>query len=219
MEWEISMDESDESKELVMEDPIQGFEIPMWFRALSSLVALCLIFLPTAFIVLYARFPSQYESPNSLGLVPLILAGTAILLFSLAPWKAFGMRIRKVGFLEFERVMSGQASEMAIELTELRARVDELETKVHGQDSVGPITDHFEAIELSPLLIKFLKEFQPTAFSPLRIRDWGGRKPGYEKLLNTNLGSLRRRLRQLVASGQATTTISRTGNTLYRSAT
>jgi hypothetical protein len=197
----------------------QSFAIPLPFKMLATAIALCLIAFPATFIVLYARFPKEYVSPATLGLVPLMLAGTAILLFSLAPWRALGLQIRKVGFLEFERVVNGQAAETAGEFAELRAHIEELEQTSRRLDSMAPIAEHFEDMELVPLLIKFLQAFQPTAYSPLRIREWGSRQPGYERLKQASLTSLRRLLKKLVANGQATTTVSRAGNTLYRYST
>jgi len=168
--------------------------------------------------VRYSLAPTRYISPANLGVVQLILAGTVILLFALAPWRALGLRIRKVGFVEFERVLSGQANENAMEFTELRTRIEELETKIRGLDDVGPVTEHLEDMELYPLLSKILNENKPTALSPLRIREWGSRQPGYEKLAHTRLSSIRRILQKLVAEGRASTRVSRLGNTLYEAA-
>jgi hypothetical protein len=73
-------------------------------------------------------------------------------------------------------------------------------------------------MELSPILQKFLREFSPTAFSPLKISTWGTRQPGYEKLATFTQGSIRIVLQKLVASGVAVTRVSEFGNTLYGAA-
>lgn len=48
------------------------------------------------------------------------------------------------GFLEFDRVVSGQAAEHAQELTELRTRLDEMESKVRGMGEISATSEHFE---------------------------------------------------------------------------
>lgn len=209
-----------QSANLLTEEPLAdegaSFEIPGWFRWLASLLALGLIVPSTIFIVRYSLTPDRFVSPADLGLIQLMMAGTVILLLALAPWRALGLRIRKVGFLEFDRVVSGQAAENAQEFTELRTRIEELETRLRGVDEMTPISEHLEDVELYPLLSKFLHEFRPTAFSPLRIRDWGSRQPGYEKLANARLSSIRRVLQKFVTEGRAATRVSRLGNTIYK---
>lgn len=211
-----------ESSAALSEEPLvddgSPFEVPTWFRWASAALALALIAPATIFIIRYSLAPGRYVSPASLGVVQLILAGTVILLFALAPWRALGLRIRKVGFVEFDRVLSGQANENALEFTELRTRIEELEAKIRGLDGVGSISEHLEDVELYPLLNKFLNENRPTALSPLKVREWGSRQPGYEKLGQTRLASIRRILQKLVAEGRAATRVSRLGNTLYKSA-
>jgi hypothetical protein len=88
--------------------------------------------------------------------------------------------------------------------------------KVRGLDSVASIAEHLTEPELYPLLTKFLKQFQPRAFSPLRIREWGSRQPGYEKLASYTQSAIRIVLQKMVTAGQATTRVSRMGNTLYK---
>lgn len=193
-----------------------GFEIPVWFKVLSASVSFALIAFPTIFLIRYSVRPEHFVSPVELGLVPLILCGAATLLFVLAPWKALGLRVRKVGFLEFERVVNAQATEHAQEFTELRTRIDELETRVRGLDDIASISENFEDLELRPLILRFLIDYGPNPFSPLRIRDWGGKQPGFEKLGQTRISTVRRILKALVSSGQASTRISRMGNTLYK---
>lgn len=132
------------------------------------------------------------------------------------PWKPLRLRLRKVGILEFEKVVSGQAAEHAEELSELRVRLNELEAMTRGLNEIAPISEHIEDVNLLPTVGKFLIEHQATAFSPLRLREWGSRQPGFENLQGASLSSLRRMLQKLVAQGRATTRISRLGNTLYQ---
>jgi hypothetical protein len=204
------------SEEETIEGSSDAFEIPWWFRLLSVFVSLMLIVLPVAYIIRYSAQPERYTPPEGLGLVPLIVAGASILLIALAPWRAFGLRIRKVGFLEFERVVNAQATEHAQEFTELRTRLDELEAKQRGMDEIARIGESFEDSEVQPILVRFIEQHAPTAFSPLRVRDWGGRQPGFERLGKLPVSSIRRILKALVAQGRAATRISKMGNTLYK---
>lgn len=152
---------------------------------------------------------------NDFGVSKLIIAGAIVALVAIAPWNDLRLRLKKVGFLEFDRVVNQQAREHIQEFAELRARIEELETRVRRGDTVGPIADHLAQVDLAPLLSQFLKEHRPNAFSPLKIHQWGSRQKGYEKLGTYTQGAIRTVLQSLVASGQVATRVSRMGNTLY----
>lgn len=191
-------------------------EIPGWYRVVAAAIGSALLLLPLAYIIRYSLNPSHFASPAALGLGQLILAGTLILLAAITPWRALGLRIRKVGIFEFDRVIRTQANEHAEELTEIRERIDELEHTARGMDDTSGIADHLDALDLRPLLVKFLKQFRPRAFSPLRIQRWGSRQDGYAKFGTSGVGTIRRVLQRLVSEGSVTTGVSRLGNTLYR---
>ena len=191
-------------------------EIPGWYRVVAAAIGSALLMLPLAYILRYSLDPSHFVSPAALGLGQLILAGTFILLAAITPWRALGLRIRKVGIFEFDRVIRTQASEHAEELTEIRERIDELEHTARGMDDTSGIADHLDDLDLRPLLVKFLKQFRPRAFSPLRIQRWGSRQAGYAKFGTSGVGAIRRVLQRLVSEGSVTTGVSRLGNTIYR---
>jgi len=218
--WTMTSGKPRETEEADRERPLTGdgapFEVPVWFRWAASAVALLLIVPSVLFLVRYSLAPNRFASPSDLGIIQLILVGTAILLCALAPWKALGLRLRKVGIVEFDRVISGQAAEHAEELTELRTRIDEMESTQRRLDDISPISEHLEDVALIPLVTKFLHEHRPTPYSPLRIREWGSRQPGYEQLAHAKLASIRRILQKLVSEGQAATRVSQLGNTLYK---
>ena len=109
---QLEKPEDDESQ---MEDNT-AFELPTWFRWATCVLALALIVPPTIFIIRYSLEPERFVTPADLGVIQLVLSGTLLLLLAMTPWKALGLRIRKVGFVEFERVrLLVQAMEMAIE--------------------------------------------------------------------------------------------------------
>lgn len=204
------------SSEEPLSSDLQAFEVPTWYRWISSLIGLVLLGFPIVFLLRYSMHPGLFVSPADLGLVPMILAGTMILLVSLAPWKGLGIWPRKVGVIEFDRIVSTQAREHAEELAEIRVRIDEIESKVRGLDEISSITENFEDLEIRPLVSKFLEQNRPTAFSPLRIREWGSRQAGFEKLSSVRVSSIRRILQSMVATGNVATRVSRLGNTLYK---
>jgi hypothetical protein len=191
-------------------------EIPRWYRVVAAAIGLALLLLPLAYLLRYSLDPSHFVSPAALGLGQLILAGTFILLAAITPWRSLGLRLRKVGIFEFDRVIRTQASEHAEELTEIRERLNELEYTARGMDGTSGIADHLEDLDLRPLLVKFLTEYRPRAFSPLRIQRRGSLQPGYAKLGTSSVGAIRRVLQRLVSEGSVTTGLSNLGNTLYR---
>ena len=130
--------------------------------------------------------------------------------------KDFPERLKGNPFVDSLAASAQRPREHVEEFAELRARLEELETRVRGQDSVGPIAEHLAQVNLAPLLIQFLEEFRPKAFSPLKIHRWGGRQHGYEKLATYTKGATRSVLQDLVSSGKVAVRVSRLGNTLYR---
>jgi hypothetical protein len=83
-------------------------------------------------------------------------------------------------------------------------------------DNLSTIKKGLVSPELEPLILKFLEEFEPIAYSPLKISKWGARQPGFEKLAEYKQGEIRTVLQNLVAEGRVATRVSRLGNTLYK---
>jgi len=210
------MAENSESKEELISqgEPIEGLpRLVQVAIGLSAIVVLC----TSVFLMWkYIEDPKTYASPKELQLSNLLIFSLSVLLFILVPWGKLGIRIRKIGSVEFDRVVSGQAKEHAEEFAELHARIKELEGKVRGMNEVEAITVSIVTQDLRPLILKFLNDFQPNAYSPLRINKWGARQPGFEKLAGYSQGSIRTVLQGLVAEGKAVTRVSRLGNTLYK---
>lgn len=164
----------------------------------------------------YVQDPRQSASPQDLQLGNVMIAALAILVLAVVPWQKLGLRIRKIGAIEFDRVVSTQANEYAEEFSEQRTRIVELEKMVHALDDTSETSKYFAAQNLRPLVIEFLNAFQPTAYSPRRIREWGARQRGFERLKDYEQGMIRRILQDLVAEGRLATRVSRLGNTLYK---
>ena len=193
-------------------------QLPGAVRFWFSLAAIAALIVCSILMAAYIRDPQNFAAPSELQLGTLILIGFATLFLTLVPRHKLGLRIRKVGAIEFERVVNTQATAFAEEFTELRVRVDELEGKLRGVDEISPISESLATPVLRPLIIEFLNKFEPTPYSALRIRDWGGRQQGFEQLKNYDLAMIRHVLQSLVAEGRAATRVSQLGNTLYKMA-
>lgn len=190
--------------------------VPKWLRGVGVGLALLLIAPAVQFFWQYGHAHEVAKSAADLGVAKLLIAGTVVMLIALAPWNSLQLRLKKVGFVEFERVVNTQAKEHVEAFAELRARIEELENRIQGLDDVSKIADHLNEVNLTPELLRFLEQFRPRAFSPVRIRQWGARQPGYKELEHYSQGAIRRVLQSLVASGRVTTQVSKMGNTLYR---
>jgi hypothetical protein len=195
-------------------EPLQ--QLPDAVRFWFSVAAIVVLIVCAVLMGAYIRDPKNFAAPSELQLGTLLLASFMTLLVTLVPWHKLGLRIRKVGAVEFERVVSTQAAAYAEDFAEMRVRIDELERQLRGVDDISTISESFATPTLRPLVIKFLTDYQPTAYSVLRMREWGGRQPGFEKFKDYDLGMIRHVLQSLVAEGAVATRVSRLGNTLYK---
>jgi hypothetical protein len=193
-----------------------GMAIPKWFRAVVVLLGLGLLVPSVVYIARYTYEPSRFVKPDELDLPLLIVTGALLTLAAITPWRALGLRISKVGFLEFQQVVEEQAKEHTEDFAEILVRIEELEQKARGIGSTAAIAEHVAEIDIYDLLLKFLKEHAPTAFSPVRIQQWGARQAGYEKLGQYTQGAIRVLLHKMVSQGVAATTVSKLGSTLFR---
>ncbi|MGC3979678.1 MAG: hypothetical protein QM808_00280 [Steroidobacteraceae bacterium] len=190
--------------------------IPRWFRFIGVVLAVVLMTPGVILIWRQVRVASEAVPATDSGTVQLMIAGVIVALASLAPVDKLRLRLRKVGWFEFDRVINRQAKEHVDEFVELRARIEELEQRTRGLDEVAPIVEYFTELDLSPLLLRFLSEFRPKAFSPLRIVKWGGVQSGFEGLAKFSQGQVRITLQKMVSQGSVATKVSKLGNTLYR---
>jgi hypothetical protein len=178
------------------------------------------------------------KAASDLGLTTLMIAGTILTLFALAPWKSMGLSLRKLGFIEFEQVINAQAKERITDFTELRNRIEKLEGSMGNSinsaagvaaskdnapspdasraDTAEPSTMDRAQDKLGPLLVQFLRQYRTYAFSPARIQKWGSQRPGYETFGTQSASKIRQALQQLVLTGDVTTRVSQHGNTLYK---
>lgn len=190
--------------------------IPIAVRIIACSVSAFFITLSVWLILMHAFEPTIYPSPKDLQLNTLIIFNLTLFFVAIVPLERMGIRIRKIGQIEFEQIINVQAREHAEELAEIRAQIDELERGLSSVDGVGKMLLEMSSPELRPIVLNFLNQFQPTAYSPVKIRNWGAQQPGFERLGTISLGNLRAILQGLLVEGKVVTRVSKLGNTLYK---
>lgn len=205
-----------DSEEPTLTEGVSISGLPLRYK-FGSTALVCFLLLPAITLVCaYIFYPEKYPAPQEIELFNIIVVSVLILLFVWMPWESMGIRVSKIGSVEFEQVLRGQATEAAEEFSELRERIVDLEKGLKGLDEISGVSEHLSAISLRPILERFLVSHAPKAFSPVKIKSWGASRPGYEELSSYSQGTIRAVLQSMVASGYASTRISRLGNTLYK---
>jgi hypothetical protein len=114
-------------------------QLTVWLVIIFGLCALVSL----ALIIFYALKKDAKPSELNLGTV-LIYCLTALVIV-LIPWKKLGLRLKKVGFVEFERVIKTQKKEQILEIVSLQNQIDQLkgippiETGPVAERAVEPI--------------------------------------------------------------------------------
>jgi hypothetical protein len=206
--------------ELEQEEPLSkgpspeiAFSVPGWLRhAAAFFLAFALTGSVVLFIVYFTYEKPAWE-PSKVDLVDLIIFCSLGLAFCALPWEQYQFRIRKIGPVELEQIVSAQAQERDEGLHELRKRVEAIEA---GR-SLGVDEQRLDSRDEE--LARFVKSFlsaHNAPFSPLRISSWGTHQPGFEKLGNYSRDEIRRVLQGMAAKQELETVVSKRGNTLYR---
>jgi len=180
-------------------------------RILVSVFLIAIILSCGLVIGLHIADP-QSASPKELGIPTFLLFSIGALLFISIPWSRLGIRIRKIGSLEFEEVVLSQKKEQAELLDSLSQRVEELEAR--SQPTLSPPATRKQK-ELDDLLLNFFTKYPKTAFSPWRIQTWGGERDEFKRLRQYSRVTIRHHLDRLLVEGLLRTTLSKKGNTLY----
>lgn len=192
------------------------FEIPPTFKWGVAIVSFILIAFSAYYFYSYLAFPTEFVPPKDLGLIPLVVFSVTAIFLVFAPWRKLGVRITKIGGIEFEQIVAVQASEHAEEIAYLQDRIEALETKIRKLDESTELSENFEEPKLREELEHFLTKYQKWAFSPSRIRAWGSKQQGFSSLASYEHPFIRSTLQKMVSDGTLETRISRKGNTLYR---
>jgi hypothetical protein len=208
------MDNSESlEEEFASQDDI--LSVPKWFKTLVVFIVAPIIIGCIYLYVNYILDPNS-AAPDSLGLPTILVFCMAVLFLALFPWKALGLRITKIGPLEVQRVVKTQIHERDEQILEMEKRISDLEGCIRDVHEGLQIGEMIDGHELRDILIDFLSTYAPKAFSPIKIQAWGAKQKGFEKLSEYSLSFVRRTLRQLFLEEVLTTTISKSGNTLYK---
>jgi hypothetical protein len=76
--------------------------VPRWLRGVGILLALLLMTPAVLFLWQYGHAHEVAKSAADLGVAKLLIASTVVMLVALAPWNTLRLRLKKVGFVEFE---------------------------------------------------------------------------------------------------------------------
>ena len=205
-----------ESDYQMPEEELSSYELPNWAKTLVSLILLVPIIVSIILFSQHIEAPKLAASPKDLGLTPLIIFAMSGLVILWTPWKKLGIRVTKIGGLEFEKIVQEQANEHVEEQNDLNKRIEFLENHIQNQDATLVFTDRAREPELREMLKNFLTEYSTWAFSPARIKAWGAMQKGYENLTQFESPLIRNTLQKMVSDGELVTRVSKKGNTLYR---
>lgn len=163
--------------------------------------------------IIVAKYLLEQNSAFPKDIVSLMAYSVMFIVFINIPWTKLFYKIKKIGPVEFQHVFESQIKEIA----DLEDRLSSLENNVNNNaESYSNFIDGFYEKDLKDKLTDFLYEHRPTAFSPIRIKEWGGKQNGYEIFFKHDVTMIRRFLRKLLSEDKLTTTISKKGNILYR---
>jgi hypothetical protein len=192
-----------------------AFALPLaWKLGLA-----CMFGVPGIFVlVLIVKYGLKADvKPSELGLGTALifcLAGVALVLI---PWDLLGLRLKKFGPLEFERVINTQKKEQSESLAHLQEQIDELKraagTKLAVESVATPAVT--PRVDLPVLLKRFFGNYPRRFFSPFTIKSWGGRQPKFQELAFFEKEDITQALLSMLAKNEVQTKISKKGNTLY----
>jgi len=192
------------------------FNIPRWIRNIAGTISILLIIGCLSLYTAYVIDPTKYVSPDSLGLSGILIFSLSTFFIIIFPWKDSGIKIKKIGIIEFSQIVETQNKEHIESITYLQDRIECLEKSTEGQNTYENIIHEFEEPKLRKVLLSFLETYSPTAFSPSRVRVWGSKQHDYESIKDFSHGFIRNTLQKLVVEGELETRLSKMGNTLYR---
>lgn len=185
-----------------------SFELPESIRWTISIpaiiITLCILGIYTYLIF----FDPNYIDPEKFGLPAIFISLISTIIIVNLPWNKLGFRIKKIGMIELENVVKGQAQNNSKELADLQKQIDELKS----EKSENELSNDKDSDEL---IIKFLEKYSQWAFSAFRIKKWGGKQNGFENLSKYETEEIRESLRRLHSQNKVETRISKKGNTIY----
>ena len=178
--------------------------------AISSVISIAILAYYITFIMGCVN-----ATPHALDLSIIFIFSTSCVIFFGVPWHQLGLSLKKFGPFEFEQKLEGQLQERIQEISYIEDKLAKLETSLNQKATSKTISNNSTPEQkMKDLIVKFLTEFQSSAYSPVRMEKWGAKQNGYSKFKN-QLDLIRRMLRKLVVEKQLETRLSKRGNTLY----
>lgn len=98
-----------------------------WTISIPSLFMVLCILAIYAYLILWNP---EYIEPDKYGLPVLFISLILILIIVNLPWNKLGFRIKKIGMIELENVVKGQAQNNSKELADLQKQIDQLKLKI-----------------------------------------------------------------------------------------
>lgn len=199
-----------------LDDSSSFFEIPLSVKLLITAPSALILSFCIYMTYRYIDNPDTFVSPKDLGLTSIFIFSLTAVFLVWFPWSRLGIRITKIGGIEFKEIVTNQASEHAEEIGYLEDRIETLEAGLRRVDEMSDFTESFKEPDLRNLLLEFLTKYKQWAFSPSRIRAWGSQQQGFSPLSNYEHPFIRSTLQKMASENVLETTISKKGNTLYR---
>lgn len=103
--------------------------LPSWLRLIVASLVLVAIGGCLWIIVRYVMHPEYAAAPDKLGLSSILIFLVLLFVLLVIPFEKFNLQIKKIGPLEFEKVIQTQATERAEELAEVRESISRLEQR------------------------------------------------------------------------------------------
>jgi hypothetical protein len=187
----------------------------------SLKIAFGLVFgIPAAVVlILLVRYALRSDAkPSELGLGAVLIFCLTGLAIVLVPWSILGLRLKKIGPLEFEQVISTQKKEQGESIAFLQNQIDQLKVAVDTRSGAAERIEKEirSARSTVPALVEqLLQRYPGRFFSPYTIKSWGGRQQGFEELGSFDKAEITQALLTMLAENKIRTRISKKGNTLY----
>ena len=154
-------------------------------------------------------------SPRNLGTIPIFIFGLTMLAALWIPWDKLGLRIKKIGVLEFEEIIAEKEEEHSEDISNLYKKIRLLEWKLHDlSNDLEELQDDDKVVK--DMILDLLAKYPKSSFSSTRILSWGPKQEGFSDLGNLNITELRCLLSDLTKNGCLTTTISERGSIMYK---
>ncbi len=199
------------------EDATPSEEATLPLRLKVTLVLVFGVPASIALVLLVVYALRKDAKPSELGLGTVLIFCLAALAVLLIPWDTLGLRLTKIGFLEFSEVIRTQKKEQSESITFLQGQIDALKQAAatsRGASDVEHWAPH-PSYALPIVLGRFLKNYPGRFFSPLLINKWGAKQPGFEELGSFSKEEISQALMKMISENHVRTKLSKRGNTLY----